>query len=341
MSATSGSDIGLTDRRPMMGDNKVLLYGRPHGSLPEPWTKDLTEVLEARFTITQFDHDRPAQPQFEDFEVVIEIGLTMPPGHVSAAAAAGVRYVQTQTNGIDHIDVDLFKSHGIAVSNCPSEINKFALSQSAMMFILMLAGRYRQAAENFNNGTYYQPCPYELGGRILGIIGFGASGTELARRAKSFGMRIMGIDIRHIDAAILDEIQPEFMGLPEDLDRVVAECDFLSVHLHLNEQTHHIIDARRIGMLKPTAAVINVCRGALIDEDALYEALLQGRVGGAGLDVFAAEPPDPSLPVYQLPTVVTTPHTGGGTEEVSRRRAEFAADNVTRFFSGQEPECLL
>ncbi len=324
-----------------MAESKVLVYCGPDDFLETTWMRDLVEVLESRFEMTLFNHDQPAQPQFEGYEAVVEMGLTMPPEHVSAAAAAGVRYVQTQTNGIDHIDVDLFKSHGIALSNCPSEINKFALSQSAMMFILMLAGRYRQAADNFRNGTYYKPCPYELGGRTLGIVGFGASGAELAKRAKSFGMRIMGIDVRHIDAAIIDEIQPEFMGTPEQLDRVVAESDFLSVHLHLNEQTHHIIDARRIGMLKPTACVINVCRGALIDENALYDALLQGKIGGAGLDVFASEPPDPTLPVYQLPTVVTTPHNGGGTEEVSRGRAEFAADNVARFLSGQRPESLL
>ena len=324
-----------------MAESCVLVYGPTDNSHATPWMRDLIEVLEGRFEVTLFDYHQPAQPQFEGYRVVVEMGLSMSPQHVSAAAAAGVKYVQTQTNGIDHIDVDLFKSNGIAFSNCPSEINKFALSQSAMMFILMLAGRYRQAADNFSKGTYYEPCPYELGGRTLGIVGFGASGVELAKRAKAFGMRIMGIDVRDIDAAILDEIQPEFMGTPEQLDRVVAESDFLSVHLHLNEQTYHIIDARRIGLLKPTACVINVCRGALVDEDALYEALLQRKIGGAGLDVFASEPPDPTLPVYQLPTVVTTPHNGGGTEEVSRGRAEFAADNVARYLSGQRPESLL
>ena len=302
---------------------------------------DLFEALQAHLAITLFDHDQPAPPQFEGHRVVVEMGTTMSPEHVSEAAGAGVEYVQTQTNGIDHIDMGLFKSHGIAISNCPSEINKFALSQSAMMFVLMLAGRYRQAADNFSKGTYYQPCPYELGGRTLGIVGFGASGAELAKRAKSFGMRIMGIDVRQIDAAVLEEIQPDFIGTPDQLDQVVAESDFLSLHLHLNEQTHHIIDAHRIAMMKPTACVINVCRGALIDEDALYEALLQGKIGGAGLDVFAVEPPNPTLPVYQLPTVVTTPHNGGGTEEVSRGRARFAADNVIRFLNGEQPQSLL
>ena len=324
-----------------MADHRVLVVPHANTVLEKPWLTDVIEVLGARFDLTQFDHQRPAKQQFEGFHAIVEMGAGMSAELVSAAAAAGVEYVHTQTNGIDHLDVDLFASHGIMLSHSPSELNRYALSQTAMMFILMLAGRYREAAANFAGGVYYSPSPRELGGRTLGIVGFGASGTQLARLAKPFDMRVLGVDVRDIDAAILDEIQPELMGKPDDLDRVVAESDYLSVHLHLNDETHHIIDARRIALMKPTACVINVCRGALIDEDALYAALLAGSIGGAGLDVFAAEPPDPTLPVYQLPRVVTTPHTGGGTEEVSRRRAEFAADNVTRFLNGQEPECRL
>ena len=145
-------------------------------------------------------------------------------------------------------------------------------------------------------------------GRTLGIIGFGVSGQELARRAKAFRMRIMGIDVRPIEQEILDEIQLDFLGGADDTDRVIAESDFLSVHLHLTQKTRHIIDARRIGLMKPTAYLINVARGGLVDESALYEALMEGRIGGAGLDAFAQEPPEHSLPVYQLLDVCVTPH---------------------------------
>ena len=100
-------------------------------------------------------------------------------------------------------------------------------------------------------------------------MGFGASGQTLAYRARAFGMRIKAPVIRPIKQEVLDEIQPDFMGDPSDLDRVVAECNFLSVHLHLTAATRHTIDAQRIGLMKPTACLINVARGALVHEEAL------------------------------------------------------------------------
>ena len=177
----------------------------------------------------------------------------------------------------------------------------------------------------------------ELQDALLAIVGFGASGQELARRAKAFGMRVYGIDVRQIEQQVLDEIRPEFIGTPEDLDRVIGECDFLSLHLHLNEETRHIIDARRVGLMKPTACIINVAQGALVDEEAMHDALLSGGLGGAGLDVFSNEPADPTLPVYRLPNVVVTPHVAGETFGTSRRRAWAMAENVDRIAQGLEP----
>ena len=149
----------------------------------------------------------------------------------------------------------------------------------------------------------------EVAGRDLGIVGFGASGQQLARRAKAFGMRVHGIDIREIEKEILEEIGPDSMGYTSDLDKILSTCDFISLHLHLNKDTHHIIDSRRINLMKPTTFIINVARGGLINEDALYKALLGHRIAGAGLDAFAKEPPDFTHPVYKLPNVLVQPHT--------------------------------
>jgi D-3-phosphoglycerate dehydrogenase len=115
----------------------------------------------------------------------------------------------------------------------------------------------------------------------------------------------------------------------------MAGCDFISVHLHLTAKTRHIIDERRIELMKPTACIINVARGDLIDEEALHQALMEGRIGGAGLDAFAQEPPDITLPVYQLPNVCVTPHTAGSTDGTSRKRALFAAENLDRYARGE------
>jgi len=229
------------------------------------------------------------------------------------------------------------KTRGFAVSNCPGQFSSVGLAECAMMYILMLARQYSTARANFDSGVMYKPTGMELGGKVLGIIGFGSSGQELARRARSFGMRILAIDVRKIEQAVLDELQPEFVGYPDDIDRVVKESDFLSLHLHLNDETHHVIDARRIALMKPSACIINVARGALVNEAAMHEALLSGRIAGAGLDVFSQEPPDVSLPVYRLPNVVITPHVSGSTDGTARNRAAAAAENLDRVAAGLEP----
>ena len=144
-------------------------------------------------------------------------------------------------------------------------------------------------------------------------------------------MKIHAVDVRTPSSDVLTEIEPEFMGGPDSLDRLMGESDFLSLHLPLTKRTEHIIDARRIGLMKPTAVLINVARGKLVDEESLHQALLTGKLGGAGIDVYTTEPPDPDLPVYQLPNVVTTSHIAGSTEETSGRRGQMAADNLKRY----------
>jgi len=252
-------------------------------------------------------------------------------------AAEGVQLWQILGTGFDHFDLDYIKQKGIPVANCPGLFSSVALAETAMMFILMLAHSYRESVQNFESNILYRPIGKELGDAVLGILGFGASGQELARRAKSFGMRIHAIDIREIEQKILDEIQPEFLGSPQDMDRVIAESDYLSLHLHLNSETQHTINAHRLELMKPTACLINVARGALADEDALHEALLNGTIGGAGIDVFAQEPPNPQHPAYQLPNVVVTPHIAGCTLETAQRRAQCAAENVDRIAQNLEP----
>ncbi len=316
---------------------KVLYLAHPFPQMETPWNHDGIKACGRNHDLAVFDCEKPMAPQFEGIDVVIDMGGQATEEQIVAATDAGVKYMQVITNGLDHVPVDQIKDGGIMLSHSPGNLSGIALAESAIMFILLLAHRYREAAANFRAGLYYQPSGAELVGRTLGIIGFGNSGVELARRAKPFGMRIAAIDVRPIEQEILDEIQPDFLGSPDDLDRVVAESDYLSVHLHLTAATRHLIDKRRIALMKPTACLINVARGGLVDEAALYDALLQGRLGGAGLDVFAQEPPDPTHPVYALPNVVVTPHTAGGTDGTSRRRAEFAAANLDRYAEGLEP----
>jgi phosphoglycerate dehydrogenase-like enzyme len=181
----------------------------------------------------------------------------------------------------------------------------------------------------------------ELDGLNLGIVGFGASGIELARRAGPFGLKMSAIDIRDVGADEVDEFGLESVGKPKDLNSVIATSDFLSLHLHLNEETRHTIDARRLCLMKSTAFLINVARGALVDEAALIEALAEGKIAGAGLDVFGQEPPDLDSAIFSLPNVIATPHISGGTDGTSRKRAGAAAENVDRIAAGLEPLYLI
>lgn len=299
------------------------------------WGDAVVDALGDRHDLREYDKSKPAPEQFEGVEVVVDVGGWAT--HELIDAAPDVRLWQIVGTGVDHTDVPYMLRKGIAVANCPGTTSGASLAELAMMFILMLARKFHEATDSLKCGLLGMPFGVSLSGRVLGLVGFGASGRELARRAKSFGMRIHAIDALPIPQEILDDIQPDSVGTADDLDGLVAESDFLSLHLPLTKATCGIIDARRLAMMKPSACLINVARGALVDEAALYEALLEGTLGGAGLDVFSDEPVDPSLAVYRLPNVVITPHLAGSSDDSVRRRAAVALENVDRIARGLEP----
>ena len=298
----------------------------------------LPEILLKEFDTEIFDRSKDALSQLKGREVIVDLGGNIEPELVNVAAKAGIKYVQVQTNGLDHVEVERIIEKGMLLAHCPGHLSSVSLAEGAMMFILMLAHDYGNATNQFYAGTVFSANGLEVEGRTLTIVGFGASGQQLARRAKAFGMKINAIDVRPIEQEILDEIQPDFLGGTQDLDGAIEDCDFLSVHLHLTEETKHIINKKRIALLKPTSYVINVARGGLIDEDALYDALRDNKIAGAGLDAFAKEPPEFDLPVYKLPNVIVQPHTVAGTDGTMRKRADFAVENLRKYAEGKEIE---
>ena len=320
---------------------KVLYQPHLPSDPDSKWSSVITRTCARHHDLTVFDPDKAGPPQFEGIQAIVDMGGHATRSFIDMAASAGVGFIQALTTGLDHVEVDYILKKGITLSHCPGALSAIPLAEHAMMFMLILAHRYIESAENFKKQILYRPTGIELEGRVLGIVGLGATGTELARRAKSFGMRIFAVDIRLISDDILKEIQPEFLGKPAELDEMIRQSDFLSLHLHLTAETKHIIDAKRISLIKPTACLINVSRGELVDENALHDALLAGKIGGAGLDAFAQEPPESTHPVYKLPNVVTTPHTSGATDGTLRRRVEFAADNLDRVARGEEPLGLI
>lgn len=319
----------------------LLYLPHPRGAVMfSPWGDDLFAALGDRHKLRTLDFEQPIAPQFVGVDVVIDHGGER--GNRAMADAANlaankVKLWQVLGTGVDHFDLAHWRSLAIPVANCPGQYSATALGECALMFILLLARQYPVTQANLRQGVMYMPLGRELTGLKLGIVGFGASGQELARRARAFGMAITALDVRAIGADEVREFGLIATATPADLDRVIAESDAISLHLHLNAETRGIIDARRLGLMKPTAWLINVARGALVDEAALREALLAGRLGGAGLDVFSQEPPNPDDPLFTLPNVIATPHISGTTFGTSRGRAQCVADNVERIAAGLEP----
>ena len=320
----------------------VLFLPHPLGpSMFKPSGDDVVAAIGDRHDLHILDYDQPIAPQFDGVDVVIDHGGSAGTQEMADAAAGKVRLWQILGTGFDHFDMDYWRSKQLPVANCPGIFSAVALAECAMMFILMLARQYPVTQTNLSQGELYRPVGLELDGLNLGIVGFGASGIELARRAGPFGLKMSAIDIRDVGADEVSEFGLEFVGKPKDLNSVIATSDFLSLHLHLNEATRHTIDTRRLRLMKSTAFLINVARGALVDEAALIEALAEGEIAGAGLDVFGQEPPDLDSAIFSLPNVIATPHISGGTDGTSRKRAGAAAENVDRIAAGLEPLYLI
>lgn len=314
---------------------KILILPHPP-HLRDPWLKDVAAAVDSRHELNFFDYQAPLPPQFEEVKVVIDQGGSYSTREMADAASA-VKLWQILGTGFDRFELGYWRQKKIPVANTPGQFSAVALAESAVMLMLMLARRWNESQANFRQRFFYAPVGRELQGLRLLLVGFGASARELAVRARAFGMKISAVEIRDVLESEREKFGLDTVAKPEDLDRLLGECDYLSLHLHLNATTRNIMDARRLGLLKPSACLINVARGALVDEGALHASLAEGRLAGAGLDVLSAEPADPNHPLFKLPNVITTPHIAGTTDGTSRRRAGCVAANVERIAQGLEP----
>lgn len=317
-----------------MGLKQKVLF-LPNPKLREPWQNDVVAAVGLRHDLRIFDYDAPLQPQFDGVDVVIDFGGAMGTRPM-ADEAQSVKLWQILGTGFDHFDLAYWQKKKIPVANCPGEFTAIPLAECAILYMLLLARQWSQSQHNLQSGSLCVPCGKELSGRYLALVGFGSSARELVRRARAFGMRILAIDIHDISPTEQQEFGLEFAGKPADLGELLSRGDYISLHLHLNEETRHIIGRPQFGLMKPTSCLINVARGGLVDEKELYLALAEGRIAGAGLDVFSDEPVDPDNPLLKLPNVVATPHIAGVTDETSQRRAACAAQNIDRVSQGLE-----
>ncbi len=314
--------------------NILFLAHPPH--LREPWLNDLRHAIGLRHNFVLLDEQAPLAKQFAGVDVVVDQG-GVHGTRAMADSAESVKLWQILGTGFEKFDLEYWRQKKIPVANTPGQFSADALGECAMMFMLMLARRWHETQINLRQSRFYAPIGRELEGARLLLIGFGASAKALAVRARAFGMRTSAVDVREVAEAERREFSLDVVGKPADIDKLLPECDYVSLHLHLNAETRHILDARRLALLKPTARLINVARGPLVDQAALYRNLVDGRLAGAGLDVFESEPVDPNDPMFKLPNVVATPHVSGSTDGTSRRRGRCAAANIDRIAQGLEP----
>jgi len=242
-------------------------------------------------------------------------------GRLRAIARAGV--------GLDNVDVAYAKEKGIEVYNSP-EAPSNAVAELVLGFMLVLARGISHGDHGLKQGKWLKKDlgGFELQGRTLGIIGFGRIGYLLAKKAKALGMEVLAYDVmmdrlRHL----VEEVEAKEVTL----DTLLAESDFVSIHVPLLPQTKHMISTAQFSRMKKGAYIINAARGGVVDEKALEAALDSGKLAGAALDVFEDEPnPDPGLATRV--NVVCTPHIGAETEEAQRGNSTIVAEKLIRFF---------
>ncbi len=246
------------------------------------------------------------------------------------AAAPELRVVARFGVGYDRVDVDAATRHGVAVAMAfgtnHESVADYAFALALGLAVELLPHHARVAGRGW--GCSFHP---GLWGRCLGIVGLGRIGKALARRAAAFEMRLLATD------PVADRAFAAAHGIElVSLDELLREADFVSLHTPLAPETRHLIGRRELAVMKPSAFLINTARGGLIDEIALYEALTSGRLAGAGLDVFEAEPPAGS-PLLDLENVLLAPHAAGMDEAAERLMGERCVASILAIHRGQDP----
>ena len=253
------------------------------------------------------------------------------------AAGSDLSIVANYAVGFDNIDVPACSRRGVLVSNTPDVLTE-ATADMTWALLMAAARRVAEGDRFLRTGRPWIWGPemmlgQDVHGRTLGIIGFGRIGRAVARRATGFGMSVLYYDPVAPPAA-------EYGAQPTDLDELLAVADFVSVHVSLSPETHHLIDAARLRQMKATAVLVNAARGPVVDERALAEALDSGEIFAAGLDVFEREPAvDPGLLAH--PRAVIVPHLGSATVETRLAMGTVVADNVLAALAGRRPPTLV
>jgi phosphoglycerate dehydrogenase-like enzyme len=253
------------------------------------------------------------------------------------ASAPKLKLFQLLSAGYDTVDIGAARGAGIPVCN-NGGANSTAVAEHALLLMLATCRRLVWQHESVVAGRWRGNNPgatrlFELRDKVLGIVGLGAIGKKVARLANAFGMRVQYYDIRRVSEAQEDALNVRFRLLNE----VLRTSDVVSLHVPLTPASRHMIGAAELALMKPSAYLINTCRGPVVHEPALTAALEAGGIAGAGLDVFDQEPPAADNPLFRLDNVTLTPHFAGPTWDNQQARFRNAFDNCQRVARGEKP----
>jgi glycerate dehydrogenase len=256
-------------------------------------------------------------------EVVLNIRATSRFTERVFAACPNLKLVSVWGTGTDHVDLASAARHGVTVRNTPG-VSARSIAEHALALLFAVARRIPEMDAATRNGAWPRGRSIELYGKTCGVIGYGAIGRHVARLAAALGMRV-----------IVWTMHPEHYAGVEfvELEVLYRTSDVVSVHLRLSPETRGLVGAAQFAMMKPGAILINTARGAIVDEEAMIEALATSRIAGAGLDVFATEPLPPHHPLILLGNVVLTPHCAGITPEALEAGLRMAVENIWEFLA--------
>ncbi len=258
---------------------------------------------------------------------------TSPVDRAVIEAAPGLKVVSRHGVGYDNVDIDALNERRIPLA-IAANANKVSVAEHALFMMLALAKQGTEHDTAVRGGDWAirnRFAAVDLAGRTLLILGFGRIGSGVAARARAFDMQVEVLD-PHVDDAVITSAGCRPVA---DLDEALGRADVVSLHVPLDATTRHVIDEARLALMRPTALLINTARGGLVDEPALARALVEGRLAGAGIDVFEDEPPDPSNPLLAAPRALLSPHSAGVTGESMVRMATEAATNILDVLDGR------
>jgi D-3-phosphoglycerate dehydrogenase len=246
-------------------------------------------------------------------------------------AADRLKVISRYGVGIDNVNLEAARQKGIVVTNTPGA-NSVSVAELAVGLILSLSRHIPEASAAARKGEWPRMSGLSLEGKTAGIIGFGAIGKQLALRLSGFGCRLLAYD-PYPDLAFAEKVGVQLMSL----DDLLPQADIVSLHLPLLPDTRGLVDREFLAKMKPGALLINTARGEIVDETALYEALMTEHLAGAALDALIQEPPDPNNPLLRLSNVLLTPHMGAHTDGATNAMGWISLQDCLAVLNGEEP----